>query len=77
MPVAYLRRLMGFRLLSPEPLAHKKLKGLTDYAMIFEVPESFANPTALRMAVWFSIHPSCFWQGMGIHLKNSLGEGSE
>jgi hypothetical protein len=48
--VPYYRDLFGFRLLSPVPLTHHRLRGLKDYAMAFEF-SSYALDTPLKVLV--------------------------
>jgi len=48
---------IGFRQLCERPLAHKRLRGLVDYAMILDLAYASAHVTPKQLPAWFSIAP--------------------
>jgi hypothetical protein len=64
--IPYYSRLMGFRQISTRPLAHGRLRGLTDYAMILHLPEVLAYVTPARIPLWVAISPTWFVRALGM-----------
>jgi hypothetical protein len=70
--IPYYRDLMGFRQLSTEPLHHQRLRGLTDYAMILDMPDVLAHATAVRLPIWMAIHPTLCVRALGLTAARKL-----
>jgi hypothetical protein len=61
-PLLAYYKMLGFRPLSEQPLVHKRLRGLVDYAMIFE--PGHGRSTAAQKALWYMIEPGVFHRMM-------------
>jgi hypothetical protein len=55
--VPYYNRLFGFRLLSEQPLIHRRMHGVVDYPMIVGFPEALRH---LSAPIWLALSPSVF-----------------
>jgi N-acyl-L-homoserine lactone synthetase len=73
--IRYYRDLFGFRSLSTQPLRHGRLRGLTDYPMILELPSALAELTLARLPLWFAIHPLFCLRAIGLTLARKLRRG--
>jgi hypothetical protein len=58
---------IGFRQLTEQPLVHRRLRGLVDYAMIFE--PGYGRSTAAQKAFWYFLE-------RGVYRRMVAGRGS-